>query len=140
VKDFIYRNFIPIKVHIKERPQDFKRFNAEWTPTAIIAEPDGTERFRFSGFLPVDDFLAQLQLGLAKATFSREQFEDAQRAFETVARDYPQSSAAPEAVYWAGASGYKRTGKPDALKQAGQELREKYPESDWAKKASVWLS
>jgi hypothetical protein len=139
VKDFINRNFVPIKIHIKERPNDFGRFKAEWTPTVIITEPDGTERFRFSGFLPAQDYLAQLQLGLAKAAFSRQQFDEAQREFETVASEYSQSDAAPEAVYWAGVSNYKRTGKPDSLKQAGQKLQEKYPDGEWAKKASVWL-
>ena len=60
MQKLISERFIPIKIHIKERPEDFQRFKADWTPTLIIAEPDGTERYRFSGFLPADDFLAQL--------------------------------------------------------------------------------
>lgn len=139
MKDFIDRNFIPVKIHIKKRPNDFGRFKAEWTPTVILAEPDGTERFRFSGFLPAQDYLAQLKLGLGKAAFSRQQFQEAQREFEAVAREYPKSDATPEAIYWSGVSEYKRTGKPDPLKHAGQKLRDEYPGSEWAKKASVWL-
>jgi len=79
-------------------------------------------------------------LGLGKAAFSRGQFEEAKRDFEAVAKDYPQSAAAPEAIYWAGVSAYKQSGKPDPLKQAGEELRKKYPASEWAKKSSVWLN
>ncbi len=105
----------------------------------IISEADGTERHRFVGFLPADDFLAQLQLGLAKAAFSRGQFEPARRAFEAVVEQYPQSDAAPEGIYWAGVSSYKATGKPEFLKQAGAKLKEKYPQSEWAKKGSVWV-
>ncbi|MGH9455295.1 MAG: tetratricopeptide repeat protein, partial [Terriglobia bacterium] len=127
------------KIHIKERPKDFERFKAEWTPTAIIAEPDGTERYRFSGFLPADDFLAQLRLGLAKAAFSRGDYDAAARAFRALAAAYPRSESAPEAVYWAGVSDYKATGKPDPLQEAGKQLQAKYPESSWAKKGSVWL-
>jgi len=140
VQNFIAQHFIPVKIHIKEKPQDFQRFKAEWTPTLILAEPDGTERFRFSGFLPADDFLAELQLGLGKAAFSRGQFEEAKRDFDAVAKDHPQSDSAPEAIYWAGVSAYKQSGKPDPLKQAGEELRKKYPASEWAKKSSVWLN
>ena len=115
------------------------RFKVEWTPTLIVAEADGTERYRFSGYLPVDDFLAQLELGLAKAAFSCGQFQEAQRGFEALATKHPKSEAAAEAVYWSGVSAYKATGKPDPLKQAGTTLRDKYPQSDWAKKGSVWL-
>jgi len=137
---FISERFIPVKIHIKERPQDFGRFKAEWTPTLILSEADGTERFRFSGFLPENDFLAQLQLGLAKAAFSRGKFEEAQRGFDAVASQYPQSDAAPEAVYWSAVSQYKATGKPEPLQQGGKRLKEKYPQSEWAKKSSVWVS
>ena len=128
-----------MKIHIKERPKDFERFKAEWTPTEIIAEPDGTERYRFSGFLPADDFLAQLRLGLAKAAFSRGDYGAAARGFRALAEAYPGSESAPEAVYWAGVSDYKATGKPGPLQEAGKELQAKYPDSSWAKKGSVWL-
>lgn len=137
---FISDNFVPIKIHIKEHPQDFGRFKAEWTPTVIVAEADGTERHRYVGYLPADDFLAQLQLGLGKAAFSRGQFEDAGRAFRAVVEKHAQTEAAPEALYWSAVSGYKATGKPELLKQGGQALRDKYPQSDWAKKGSVWVS
>lgn len=138
--DFVTHNFVPIRIHIKERPQDFGRFKAEWTPTVIIAEPDGTERYRFAGFLPADDFLANLQLGIGKAEFSRGNFEAAERDFNSAATEHPKSHAAPEAVYWAGVSDYKRSGKPQALKRTGEKLRDSYPASEWAQKASVWLS
>jgi TolA-binding protein len=140
VQKFVGEHFVPIKIHIKERPQDFGRFKAEWTPTVIVAEADGTERHRYVGYLPVDDFLAQLQLGLAKVAFSRGQFAEAQQSFAAVVHKHPQSEAAPEAVYWTAVSSYKATGKPEFLKQGGEQLRAEYPQSDWAKKGSVWLS
>ncbi len=52
---------------------------------------------------------------------------------------YPKADASPEAVYWAGVSAYKATGSPDPLQQTGKRLRDKYPQSEWTKKASVWL-
>lgn len=106
----------------------------------ILVEPDGTERYRFEGFMPADDYLAQLQLGLAKAAFGRGQFAEAARLFRATADRYPKSEAAPEAVYWAAATAYKANGKPDDLAKGGKELREKYPDSIWAKKGSVWVS
>jgi len=140
VSKFISEHFVPVKIHIKERPQDFGRFKAEWTPTLIVAEPDGTERHRSVGFLPADDLLAQLDLGLGKAAFSRGQFQQAREAFQSVVEHYPQADAAPEAVYWAGVSAYKASDSADSLKQAAIQLRQKYPQSEWTKKASVWVA
>lgn len=127
-----------MKIHVKDRPKDFERFNAQWTPTEIIAEPDGTERYRFEGYMPAGDFLSQLQLGLAKAAFSRNDFSQAEQRFRGVAAEHPQSDAAPEAIYWATVSAYKASGKPEALGRGAAELAEKYPESTWTKKGSVW--
>ena len=131
--------FVPVKIHIKERPQDFGRFKAEWTPTLILMEPDATERYRFEGYLPVDDFLAQLRFGLAKAAFSRSQFLEAESAYRSLAGEYPKCEIAPEAIYWAGVSAYKADGNAEHLTKTGQELRAKYPQSDWTKKSSVWI-
>jgi tetratricopeptide (TPR) repeat protein len=140
VANFINDRFVPVKIHIKERPQDFGRFKAEWTPTLILAEPDGTERHRLVGYLPADDFLAQIELGLAKAAFGRGQFDQARTAFLAIAEKYPKTDAAPEAVYWAAVSGYKASGNPEFLKKAGEQLRDKWPNGEWAKKSSVWVS
>ena len=104
----------------------------------MVAEPDGTERHRSVGFVGADDLLAQLQLGLAKGAFSRGEFKDAESAFRAVVERYPQSDAAPEALYWQHVSAYKATGDGNHLKQALTALRAKYPQSEWTKKASVW--
>ena len=89
--------------------------------------------------MPADDFVSQLHLGLAKAAFSRGEFAEAERAFQAVASGHSKSDAAPQAIYWAAVSSYKASGKPDALGKAAAELKQKYPQSDWTTKGSVWL-
>jgi TolA-binding protein len=51
---------------------------------------------------------------------------------------YPQTEAAAEAQYWAGVSRYKATGDGGALKETARAFDERYQDSPWAKKASVW--
>lgn len=136
--EFISRNFVPVRIHVKERLQDFARFNAVWTPTLSLCEADGTERHRFVGFYPLDEFLAQLSLGVAKAAFGRRQFEEALHGFENVAADFPYTDAAPEAVYWAAASAFKATGDGEFLEKGRQALEERCPRSIWTTKATVW--
>jgi thioredoxin-related protein len=54
----VKEHFVPVKFHIKDNPSGFERFGVQWTPTVMIADPDGTERYRFEGYLPPEDFLA----------------------------------------------------------------------------------
>lgn len=117
----------------------FKRFGAQWTPTLVVYDQDGGERYRFEGYLPATEFLAQLEFGLAKGAFAREQWADAEHGFRSVVQRYSKSDAAPEALYWAGVAKYK-AGDPGALKETAVLFKKLYPESVWAKKASVWTA
>jgi len=127
-----------MRIHITENKEAFGRFGAQWTPTLIVLDPEGKEQYRFEGYLPVEDFLAQLENGLAKSAFAHNQFGEAERLYREVAEKYPKSEVAAEALYWAGVAKYKATNDPSPLKQADRDLKERYPDSSWAKKASVW--
>jgi hypothetical protein len=137
VSSFVTENFIPVRIHVKEQPQNFERFGAQWTPTIQIRDAEGTERHKIEGFLPADEFLAQLKIGLAHAAFARNDFEDAERRFSELAESN-DAETAPEAVYWAGVSKYKRTNDASALGETHRRLSEHWANTSWAKKASVW--
>jgi tetratricopeptide (TPR) repeat protein len=143
VARIINEHFVPARVHVKEQPEDFlrlgDRFNAHWTPTVLFLEPDGTERHRIEGFLPTEDFAAQLTLGLGKAAFARQEWERAERHFREVVEKYPDTSAAPEALYWAGVARYKRTNDAEALRETAREFTQRYSDTEWAKRTSIWL-
>jgi len=96
------------------------------------------ERHRIEGFLPADDFLAQLELGLGKMAFERKDFVEAERHYRVVCEDHPNAGAAAEGCYWQGVARYKATNSPDPLKETATTLKSRYPESEWARKASVW--
>jgi len=99
----------------------------------------GTERYRLEGFLPADDFLSQLALGRAKAAFARQDYAEAERLYRDVLKGFRSTDAAPEAQYWAGVSRYRETNDAAVLKATGQAFLERYRDSTWAKKASVWI-
>jgi TolA-binding protein len=142
VVDFIQQHFTPMRAHVRENAEEFKklgsRFNAQWTPTTLIVDPDGNERHRIEGFLPADDFLAQLSLGLAQSAFARGSFTEAEPLFRAVVEKYPNTDAAPEALYWAGVSRYKGNGDASALGETARAFSTRYTGTSWAKKASVW--
>ena len=137
---FIDQNFIPISIHIKENPAGFHRFDSVWTPTALILDENGKERHRIEGYLPRDEFVAQLVLGLARVAFMQKKWKDAEQMYDEILKKYPDSTAAPEAVYWKAVSHYKGTNDHTVLGEAPKILQQKYPDSVWMKKAIPWAA
>ena len=125
---------------MKEQSEAFARFDVQWTPTVLLLGPDGSERHRFEGYLPVPDFLAQLRLGLAHEARTRGDWSKAEPLYRELADDPTAGEVAPEALYWAGVSKYKATGEAGALAETGQAFKTRFAESTWAKKASVWAA
>jgi hypothetical protein len=142
VATFVTSQFEPVRVHVRDQRDLYKelgeRYDAQWTPTILVIDPDGRERHRIEGFLPTDDFLAQLTLGLAKSAFAHGRFDEAEQRFRQVVEHHPSTEAAPEALYWAGVARYKASGDPQPLRDTTAAFRERYQDSAWAKKASVW--
>ena len=142
VSDFVTSEFVPVRVHPKETPDAFRalgdRYDAHWTPTILILDSSGTERHRVEGFLPADELLAQLALGVAKAAFARKDYVAAGRLYRNVLDRFPDAEPAAEAQYWAGVSEYRATNDPAALKATADAFSSRYQTSTWATKASVW--
>ena len=105
----------------------------------IILDPNGKERFRIEGYLPKDEFRAQLELALARVAFMSKNWKDAERRYTEVLARYPESKAAPEALYWKGVSHYKATNDHTVLGELPGQFQEKYPDSVWALKSAAWV-
>ncbi len=132
------KNFVPARFHIKEQADAFKRFGAQWTPTILILDPTGKEQHRIEGYLPAEDFLAQLHLGLGHTAFKTGKFEEAEKWFRSVVEKFPSTEAAAEAQYWAGVARYKGANDASALKATADAFKKRYSDTSWAKKASIW--
>ena len=129
---------MPLSAHIKEHPAYFHRFDALWTPSVVILDPNGVERFRLEGYLPKNEFRAQLELGLARVAFMGKHWSEAEQRYAAVLEKYPQSKSAPEALYWKGVSHYKATNDHTVLSELPGQFREQYPDSIGALKALGW--
>lgn len=140
MSEFVSSNFDAVRLHVKSNAAAMERFGANWTPTVLILDSNGTERHRIEGFLEADDFLAQLKLGAAQVAFAEKRFDDAERQFRELVEQHPNGEAAPEALYWAGVSKYKGTGDAAALGATAQAFKDRYSDSSWAKKSSIWAA
>ena len=104
----------------------------------LILDPNGVERFRLEGYLPKDEFRAQLELGLARVAFMSKHWAEAETRYTAVLENYPDSKAAPEALYWKGVSQYKATNDHRVLGELPGQFHEKYPDSIEALKTIAW--
>ena len=129
---------MPLEAHIKEHPAYFHRFDAVWTPTVLVLDSDGSERFRVEGYLPRDEFRAHLEMGLARVAFMNKRWADAEQRYAQVVERYPDSKVAPEAVYWRGVSHYKASNDHTVLGEVAEQFEQKYRDSVWALKALPW--
>ncbi|HJZ78769.1 MAG TPA: hypothetical protein VKD91_00425 [Pyrinomonadaceae bacterium] len=136
--DFINQTFIPLEAHIKEHPAWFKRFGVVWTPTILVTDSAGVERYRIEGYLPKHWFRARLEMGLGRVAFMQKQWADAERMYAGVVERFADTEVAAEAVYWRAVCQYKETNDHTVLGPAAKELSEKYPGDEWTLKGDPW--
>jgi hypothetical protein len=66
-----------VEAHIKERAPWFHRFDVTWTPTVLIFDSKGAEKYRMEGYLPQDEFQAQLEMGLGRIACKEKRWAEA---------------------------------------------------------------
>ena len=125
-------------MHIKENPKNFRRFDAFWTPTVLVLDPDGKERWRLEGYLSPDEFRAHLEMGLARVALARKDWAQAESRYSAIAESYPDSKYAPQAVYFRGVSRYSASHDGADLKATADALADKYPETERRMRSLPW--
>lgn len=134
VANFLTDRVVPLRspVGAKTLAADFR---VVWTPTLIVLDYYGKEHQRTLGYLPPDEMVASLLLGIGKVGLDNDQFNEAVMQFNTLLNGYPRSAAAPEAVYLRGVARYKSSHAASALKEAYRQLQADYPANEWALRA-----
>ena len=137
VIDFITERLVPLRVAFDAQPLS-SQFRVTWTPTLVTLDMYGTEHHRTVGFLPPEELVPSLSLGIAKIDFAAGEFNDAIVNLDFLLNRYPKSGSAPEAVYIRGVSRYKSTKDASMLKEAYERLSADYPDSEWARRAQPY--
>lgn len=137
VAEFIEQHLVPIQVMYDAKPLA-SDFNVKWTPTIITLDEEGKEHHRIVGFLPPEEFIPALMLGIAKVHFDGNRFSEAMAMLDRLLNEYAQSNAAPEGVYLRGVAEYKSTHQAQPLKRAYERLKKSYPGSEWVKRAEPY--
>jgi hypothetical protein len=138
----IDRHFATFKINMLERHPDFKEACAGgrvmWGPTLIVADSRGREVRRWVGWLPPEDFAAELAFCRALAAFNQGKFDDALAGFEAIAERDTGTAIHPESIYWHGIAGFMAGDKDwDALGRSWKRLAAEYPDQRFGTHASV---
>lgn len=115
-------NVVPLRVSFDTQPLA-RDFNLQWTPTLITLDREGKEHHRTVGFLPPEELVPSVWLGIAKCHFDSGRFQEALRALDMILRDHTGSDAAAEAVYLRGVALYKTLTSPDTSRRRTRGFR-----------------
>jgi hypothetical protein len=137
VIEFISARMIALRV-----PADNKKlmskFSITWTPALLVLDAQGKEHRRSVGFLPPEELIPSLLLGIAQYHFKLKRFAETLKCLGQLLGEYPNSKAAPEAIFLKGACSYMNTHNPGLLKEAYEQLHTVYPQSEWTQRAAPY--
>jgi hypothetical protein len=134
VANFITDRMVPVRAradHSKLAPQ----YHIVWTPTLVVLDLYGTEHQKTLGYIPPEELVASLLLGISKAALANGQYNEAVLQINTLLNGYPNSACAPEAVYLRGVARYRSSHEAAALKDSYRQLSGDYPNSEWTRRA-----
>jgi hypothetical protein len=137
VADFIAGHFVGARVRVKDNPQPVQDFLVSWTPNVVVADDQGKVHYRMEGYLPAEDFVAELSLGIGKYWLNRKQLAQARERFEEVIRRHAGTDQGAQALYWLGVTQYKLSHDPAQLRPSWQRLDQEYPKSEWTKRTHI---
>ena len=133
VQDLLDDETVPLQVDFHDSRELRERYDVTWTPTFVFLDADRRMHQKIvPASLPVEEFLPVVITSLARSYASMHHPEDAIAAFDRVVREFPQSLAAPEALYWRGVAQYVKDDK-NAMARSWTELARRHPQSYWAR-------
>ena len=78
-------------------------------------------------------------MGLARLALSKKNWAEAERRYNDVAENYPDSRYAPQAVYYRGVSRYSASHDGADLGNTAIALKDKYEGDQWQLRSLPWL-
>lgn len=138
VSEAILDHSIPVQIDNSKHENDvfLHGIHHIWTPDVRILYHDGSELYRWDGFLPPAEFAARTLCGFGLAYLRLKRFDRAEEVYADVLKRFSTSYAAPEAQYYLGVTRYRRDPDSDELLTQWATLRSRYPESEYRVKQS----
>ncbi len=135
-RSYLEKHLVPVRFNTIEEPEVESGFGSGWTPTLIVEDAEGREHRRSQGYLDAPRFIGELSLARLQDTLDRHDYEDAvERAEEALEITAGDPHREPEALYWKAVADFEVSGDRDDLTGGWEQLLDRFPESEWARKA-----
>jgi hypothetical protein len=96
--EFLRRHMVLFRADSNRSQALFAGFHIQYTPTEIVLDGEGREHHRSVGFLPPQEFIPQLMLGIAKALYDNNDPSRSLTMLQRLLSEFPGSRAAGESV------------------------------------------
>jgi hypothetical protein len=138
VAAYLEQHFVPVKLNLAEAPEaeQARPLVPLWTPTLVVSDGRGREVHREIGWLPPADFLPMLKLAHAKGLSATGRGNEALAVAERAVEEHPAGAFAAELLYWRAVFAYRVSRAPHDLHGNWEALRQAFPDSTWATRAS----
>ena len=133
VLDWLRRKLVPVRVSHDHVPLA-EEFGVVRTPCLVLLDRPGKALHRSVGVLAPEDFVAFVQLGLAKLKVEQAELESAMDILQGLFKNHPASPSVAEAIVVRGRCRYRYTHDPRHLKEAHEQLRSDFPRSEWVRR------
>ncbi len=134
VRQAVAERFVPLRLDLFRDRAAVRPLNVIWTPTLLVADRRGAVHYRSVNFLPPPDFLDLLDIGEANARLRWAEHDRAIALLAAVTARRPDAPLAAEAIYWRGIATYLKTHDSPAMDAVWAEIRERFPDSIWARR------
>src|SRR5262245_56211419 len=121
VAQFLNRYVVPVKAQIDRHKDLARRYEQVWTPGLVWMDAQGEAHHRNVGYFEPHEFLAECCIGLAQVAIAQRDWDAALERLELVRSTWPESFAAPAALYWTGVAGKLRSNDAQDLLRPWRE-------------------
>jgi hypothetical protein len=128
----LHDRFVCFKPQIDKHPELAQRYGVLWTPGLLWLDERGTRRHENVGFFEPHEFLAECTFGEGKVAAAQKDWAGALARFDEVGQRWPDSYAAPAAMYWGAVAAKFSSGNSNDLVNRWKELLSRHPQSSWA--------
>jgi TolA-binding protein len=136
VVQHLSEHFVCFKPRIDAHRALAKQFGVAWTPGLVWLDEAGVAHHQNVGFFSPDELLAECTFGRGKVAIGKSDWKSASACFTEVADRWPNSFAAPAALYWNGAASKMATNDSAPLLDNWHRLIDEHGDSAWAMKVS----
>lgn len=134
VADYLTKNAVCFKPRIDEAEELAREMGVLWTPGLVWLDHQGTVQHSNIGYFEPSEFLPEFAFGCAKVALGRSDWKAARRHLTEIHDKWPESNAAPAALYWQGVASKRDFDDVARLLECWRQLLEEYPASAWAAK------